>query len=292
MKKVKYLIEFICLIIFYGIFKIMPVDMASSLGGKLVRLIGPRLSMHKRITAHLTLAFPDKSEAEHKAIARNTWENIGRVVGEYPHLATIGKERCEIVGLDAFHKATKDKGQFILFSAHLANWEAIALGLFHSAGLEFSSVYRAPNNPYVAKWLDRYESTDGGLSALPKTRSGGMQLIRALRGGRSMAIMIDQKYNEGLPVPFFGHDAMTSPSFVELAQKYDLPLIPVQFERLEGARFRLTLHAPITTKGREPADVMHEANQMLEDWIRQHPEEWLWLHRRWPKETLAQFQNP
>ena len=115
-------------------------------------------------------------------------------------------------------------------------------------------------------------------------------MIESARSGRSIVILMDQKYNEGLAVPFFGMDAMTNPVFVHIAQKYKLPLIPVQTIRTKGAHFILRFHEPLKLFENDQTlpkeTVVAHANALLENWIRENPGQWLWLHRRWDSEKL------
>ena len=111
--------------------------------------------------------------------------------------------------------------------------------------------------------------------------------MRALKEGEHVAILIDQKQNDGISVPFFGRDAMTNPTVAQLALRYRCPIIPGDIERLDGAHFRLTIHPPIEFEptGDTDADVhaiMTQLNALLEAWIRRRPEQWFWVHRRWP----------
>jgi KDO2-lipid IV(A) lauroyltransferase len=93
---------------------------------------------------------------------------------------------------------------------------------------------------------------------------------------------MDQKFNEGLSVPFFGKEAMTASAIARLAKKFQCPLVPVQVERKPNAHFRVTFHPPLCTKGTE-YDILQQVNAHLEQWILETPDQWLWLHNRWPK---------
>ena len=106
-------------------------------------------------------------------------------------------------------------------------------------------------------------------------------MLKSLISGNSLALLGDQKYNEGVCVPFFGHDAMTNPAFVQFAQKFDLPLIPAQCIRMNGANFKIKAHPPIATQNRNVEDIISDYHALLEGWITERPEQWLWLHKRW-----------
>lgn len=284
MKKIRYFLEYVALTILMGVFHMMSPEQASAFAGKIGRGIGPRLAASRKAMANLKMALPGKSESEYQAIIAGMWDNMARVIAEYQSLETIAAN-AEVTGLEYLKDALEKHGQVIVFSGHIANWEIMAPALLRQ-GIATDLVYRAPNNPWSDKMLDRYRSLKGKLRTLPKSKRGTRRLVESLKEGRSVGILIDQKYNEGLEIPFFARPAMTSPAFVQLAQKYNCGLVPFRVERLDGTRFRLTLYPAmkIADDRGEPLpveQVMMDAHHLLESWIRERPEQWLWLHRRW-----------
>lgn len=282
--------------LFFLVCRCLPLDKASALGGWIGRTIGPRLAASRKALKNIERVFPDYTEPQKQDVLSGMWDNLGRVMAEYPHLQKIGRERTEIVNADKVTQFTDDHRPVILFSAHMANWEVPGTGMLHQLGTTVAPIYRAPNNPWVNKTLQKARTLGGRFPSFPKSRAGTKQLVQALKSGQTIGILIDQKYNEGLPVPFFGHPAMTSPAFVQMAQKYDTPLIPVQVERLDGAHFRINFHDPMTVKtddgeNRPVTDVISEAHHFLESGIRQHPAQWLWLHRRWTERAVKEYNK-
>ena len=127
-------------------------------------------------------------------------------------------------------------------------------------------------------------------NAIAKGASGAREMVRRVRDGGYTAMLVDQKMNDGIAVPFFGRDAMTAPALAQLAFKYDLPVWPVRTERLAGCRFRVTIFPKLELPrsddmSSDVAETMHMVNTLLESWIRERPGQWLWLHNRWPKST-------
>jgi len=142
-------------------------------------------------------------------------------------------------------------------------------------------VYRAPNNPFSDWLLNKTRQVGGKLSPIPKSRSGMREMVKVLQKNNGIGLVIDQKYNEGIEADFMGHPAMTSPIFVQLAQKFDCPIVPLQIERLNGPNFKITVMPPIPTKARSIEDIVNDSHDILEQWVHKNPEQWLWLHRRW-----------
>jgi KDO2-lipid IV(A) lauroyltransferase len=268
-------------------FRLLPIDAASGFGGWLGRAIGPRLGISRRARNNLRWAMPELDDAAIERIVIEMWDNLGRVVGEYPHFVRIAADesRVEILGADRIEPYRRDGVPSLLFSGHFANWELFP-PTCRRAGMRCLQVYRTANNPLVDSLLLRLRGSDAA-DGLPKGPRGARGAIAALKEGRRVGMLIDQKLNDGIAVPFFGRAAMSPPAAVQLALRHRCALIPVRLERLEGCRFRLTFMAPLvlTETGDRRRDVvagMISVNRQLEEWIRARPGQWLWLHRRWP----------
>ncbi len=269
-----------------GALGLLPLDWASALGGLTGRLIGPRLGITKRARINLRAAFPELTAPEIETIIRGMWDNLGRVAYEYPHLKKIkvfAGGRVEVRGLDHLKNALA-AGRVIMFSGHLGNWEIAALA-GGQYGIDVAQIYRAANNPLVDAMLARLRGDAGEL--IPKGAVASRRAVAALRRGGHLSLLADQKLNDGIAVPFFGREAMTAPALAMLALRFDCDVLPVRVERLHGAHFRLTVYPklPLPDSGDRTADtlaLMAAVNQTLETWIRERPEQWFWLHRRWP----------
>lgn len=288
MKKTRYVLEFVFLFAIMALFRALPPETASDLGGWIGRSIGPRLAASRKARANLCAAIPGLSEGRTRAIIAGMWDNLGRVMAEYPHLTHLSRKNTLIEGIEKLHLLRTRTHAGIFFSGHLANWEVMGPALFFQADLPIGLVYRAPNNPGAASLLDRARSLNGTLKTFPKSLFGIRKLVQHLRNGGLAGLLIDQKYNEGLPALFFGRPAMTSPAFVQMSQKYRCPLVPFQIVRTRGAHFRLIVHDPLPVLDENGAPlpvetVIAQAHALLERWILQNPEQWLWLHRRWIK---------
>jgi Kdo2-lipid IVA lauroyltransferase/acyltransferase len=270
----------------YGFFGLLPLRAASALGGKILSRLGPLAGISRIARQNLDFAFPQKTAAEKELILLGMWDNIGRLVAEYPHLHDTSPQ-VEIIGAEHF-EAARDSGKpAILFSAHMANWELPAIR--DKTGLAINIVYRKPNNPGVDSLL-RHARSRGCVSQIEKNAAGTREIISVLRRNGVVGMLVDQKLNEGLAIPFLGRDAMTGAAIAHLALKFDCPLYPFRIERLPGCRFRLTAFPPlkIARTGQKDADtrtILTDMNRVLEGWIRATPEQWLWIHRRWPKDA-------
>lgn len=294
LKRAEYALETALAYLIYGFFRLLPQASASNLGGALIRRIGPRLGVSKTARKNLELAFPEKSRAAREEILRGMWDNLGRVMGEYPHLHRIARQ-VEFQGAEQLEDANRSRSAPIFFSAHLANWEINAI-CAKQRGLPLHLVYRKPNNPGVDSLL-RHARNSGAASYIEKGAAGARQIVSLIRKREAVGVLMDQKLNEGLPVPFFGHDAMTAPAMAHFALQFKCPLYPCRVERLQGTQFRVTLYPKLAIEpsGDREADtlrILTEVNAIMEGWIRERPEQWLWIHHRWPNNPVPSAPPP
>lgn len=291
MKSLRYAIEGAFAYLLYGLSAILPPDWASWFAGKLGRAVGPFLKPTRLARANLQRIFPEKSATEIEQIILDMWEHFGRLVGEFPHLKWIAANRLEIVGRE-YIDALRDDGKPGMFvSGHYGNWELIGAGVCH-CNLPLTLVYRAANNPYVENLYRRGRKDAATGGQIAKGSDGAREILKVLKGCGHLGILIDQKMNDGIMVPFLGVAAKTAPGTARFALKFDCPLSMTKVERLDGKlRFRMTIYPPQSFSSQEKdarediLQIMTELNDAVSGWIRQHPEQWLWFHRRWPTEA-------
>ena len=286
MKKFRYFLEACLLYVLFAFFSILSPEKASSIGGWIGRTVGPKLAASRKARRNIELAMPNLNTEQQDHIITGMWENLGRVIAEYPHLEEISIDHTVIENKGRISSLLETEQPIVFFGGHIANWEVNSTALLTQYDKAITLTYRAPNNPWTDKLLEKARTLDGLLPALPKSRESGKNILQTLKKGGSLGILIDQKYNEGIEVPFFSQPAMTNPIFVQLCQKYRCQLVPVKNERVDGCEFRLTPYPPLELfdqddKPRPIEDVIKEAHTLLEAWIRENPEQWIWVHRRW-----------
>ncbi len=285
-------LEGLALRVLFVLMRLIPRVVASALGGFIGRNLGPRLSITRRARRHLAQAMPELSAVRQDQIIGEMWDNLGRVALEYPHIARIrvyeSGSPVEITGLEHLDAAMASGKPVILFSGHLANWEIGALAVVQR-GLHLLQIYRAANNPAVEAMMVAFRKSIG-VEAVPKGAKGGRRSATVIKAGGVMGLLVDQKMNDGIPVPFFGRDAWTAPALAKLALRYDAVVIPWRVERLPRSTFRLKVFpvmdlAPTNDSASDVRRVMTDVNALLEAWIRDTPGQWFWLHRRWPDDS-------
>lgn len=269
----------------------VPLRLAAGLGAFMFRTFGPMLRADKVARRNLKRFYPEKNQDEIDAIVKGVWDNLGRGAGEWPQMdkvpTTGSNSRVEVIGEDYLLDAIKSGTSFIIFTGHLGNWE-ISTTVIADRGTKMVSVYRKASNPWIEKL---FQKVRGKASAelIPKGREGAKRLLQVLKEGKPLGVLVDQKLNEGIPVPFFGADAMTATAPADFALRLKCPLIPMQVIRLPGSRFKVIFHPPMDLpngpdKKENIRSLLTDINATLEGWIRERPEQWFWVHNRWPKQ--------
>ncbi len=215
--------------LFFAAMRALPIAIASAFGGALARHIGPWLGISTRARRNLSAALPELSAAEIERVLIGMWDNLGRVAAEYPHLRHIRVfapgGRVETSGLEHLDRAIAAGRPVIVFGGHLGNWEiaALAAGQY---GIDVAQIYRAANNKLVDRMIARFRGTASEF--IPKGAIASRRALAALRRGAHLTLLVDQKLNDGIPVPFFGRPAMTAPALALLALHFDCAVLPAR----------------------------------------------------------------
>jgi Kdo2-lipid IVA lauroyltransferase/acyltransferase len=264
----------------------------SDAAARFMRGIGPRLQEHQIGRDNLRAAFPEKSSEEIEAILESVWDNLGRVGAEFAQLDRLcGKEGEEWPYVEyspdikaRFMRLRDDGKPALVFAAHLANWELPAV-IAAKNGLDTMVLYRRPNIGAVADAvIDIRQGIMGTL--VPTNFDAPVRLARALSEGRHVAMLVDQHYVNGAEVTFFGRRCLANPLIAMLARQVECPIHGTRVIRLDRHRFRAEVTEAIepARDGSGRVDVrgtMQVITSVIEGWVREYPEQWLWLHRRW-----------
>lgn len=279
--------------ILYGVRRFDPRK-TTNFGARCARAIGPLLPEHRIGRDNLRAAFPEKSDAEIEAILTKVWDNLGRVGGEFAHLDRVwdydprhpDRSRIQLPDstIATFDKLLKDGRGALIFSAHLGNWELPALAA-PAYGLDSAVLFRRPNIAAVDRAVQRIRAVNMG-ELIATSLDAPVRLANALQRGVHVGMLVDQHYSKGVDVTFFGRPAKANPLLARLAQKVECPIHGTRIVRLPNDQFR----AEITDEVQPVRDAngvvdvqgtMQKVTSIIESWIREYPEQWLWLHRRW-----------
>ncbi len=265
---------------------------SSNLFGALFRAVGPWLPVSRVAHDNLRRALPELDAQARRRVVRGVWDNLGRTVGELPHIADFHKTASgpgwELLGADILQRLAEKGGPMIFFSGHIGNWEVLPV-VTAAHGLTFAPFYRSVENRQIdAMLMDlRRQAVRTEVPMFAKGAAGARQSLAHLSRGGRLGMLMDQKMNDGIEARFFGRPAMTAPALAALALRLRCPVIPGYVERTGPARFRLTCEQPLDLpdtgdRAADIASLTQTVNDTMERWIRAKPESWLWLHRRWP----------
>lgn len=264
--------------------------------GRLMRAVGPWISEHKTGRENLRNAFPDKSPEEIEKILGGVWENLGRVAAEFAHIDRIvihnpGRAsetaNADVMIDDATYATLKrlDERPHLVFAAHLANWEVPALAP-RQFGYPTSILYRRPNIGKASDAIVAMRARCMG-NMVAAGLDAPLKLGRALENGDHVAVLVDQHTTQGVDVLFFGRRAKTNPLIAQLARLTGAPIRGVRVMRQpDGNHFvgEFTDEIPLARDAEGNVDIqatMQAITNVVESWVREHPDQWLWLHRRW-----------
>ncbi len=278
----KYIIwplEALILFLVYFVISVIPFKISSLLMGCFFRIIGPLSPWHNRANKQLKLAMPNLNHFQRKKILSDMWSNLGRTLGEFPHINKMLK--LGFIKIEGIEKIKNQNGCFIV-GAHLGNWEILGL-LGKYLGKESGIVYRKLNNPFANKLLlQRAKNTASEIFEKGQHAANGM--FRVMKKDGLVFILADQQLREGISVSFFGKPANTSIAHIKIAQKLKKPIILAQTIRLKNCNHLIKIRKIIITKDTsEVSKIATLINSNFEKWIIENPEQWLWPHRRWGK---------
>ena len=266
----------------------------ANLFGRIARSIGPMMREQKIGRANLTAAFPERSPAEIEAILAGVWDNLGRVGAEFAHLDHIWEHdparpeesRIEIGkrSYELFTQLRLDGKPALIFASHLANWELPALAAV-AHGLDTAILYRRPNIASADRIIQHMRAVKMG-TLIPAGRDAPLKLAEALKNGQHVGMLVDQYLTKGVEVTFFGRKTRANPMLARLLRRIECPIHGVRIIRLPGHRFRAELSEEIKPVRDAAGQIdiqgtMQAVTSVIEGWIREYPDQWLWLHRRW-----------
>lgn len=277
------LAPYVVFLAFVGALNLLPYGLRVRLGGFVfARLVAPLAGYRRRIEDNLRLIFPAMSEAQRAAVTAATSRNIGRMAMEL--LSPKGLRQRALAapvsgpGWDAMQEAKAENRPIILVSGHFGNYDVIRAGTI-AHGFRVGGIYRALNNPYFNRYYLRNISTIG-TPLFERGRRGLGEMVRFLRGGGTVAMLIDQHMHKGEPLDFMGQTAMTALSAAEMALKYDALLVPCYgIRRDDGLSFDAVFEAPIPHTN--AVEMTQALNDSLQARIEQNIDQWFWIHRRW-----------
>ena len=285
MKKIKYFIEFILVICFFFIFRVIGSKNASNLGEIIGRKFGPFFRSNTAILKNLENSKIGVSEKDRKKIVNNMWGNYGRIFAEYifikKYREDINTKNIEVIGQEILEKIKLDKEPVIFVSGHFNNFELMAMYL-EKSGIDLAAIYRPLNNQFLNPLMEKIRNKYICKKQIKKGISGTKEVLKYFKKGTSIALMIDQRVSEGIDCDFFGKKAFTTTIPAQFVKKFNCKVTPIYIQRIEADNFRLEILRPIEFSREETIEsITFNLNKVLENLIKRNPEQWIWSHNRW-----------
>ena len=285
MKIIKYFFQFIFIIIFFSLFKILGLKFSSALGGKIFEIIGPLFRSKKLIHSNIKKAFPDINLKGLNQMTKLMWNNYGRVFAEYMFIKDFreGKlgSKIEVDGQEILDEIKKLNKQVIFVSGHFSNFELMAMHL-EKSGINLTAIYRPLNNIFLNFIMERIRRKYICKNQIKKGIGGIKKLINFKKKNFSTALMIDQRVSEGILSDFYNQKALTTTIPAQLVKKFNIPIVPVYIERKSSLNFKIKIYKAIKfSEEKSISNITDELNKILEKMIIKNPDQWIWSHNRW-----------
>ena len=285
MKYIKYFFEFLFSIFFFIFFKIIGPKLSSNISGKIFEIIGPFFRSKNVIHNNIKKALPEIDAKNLKNIENSMWNNYGRIFAEYIFLKDFryGKlaSKVQIEGKEILNEIKEKNKQVVFISGHLSNFELMAMFIERS-GINLSAIYRPLNNIFLNGIMENIRKRYICKNQIKKGLAGLKKLIKLKKKNYSTALMIDQRVSEGILSPLFNEKALTTTIPAQLVKKFNIPIVPVYIERINGLKFKITINQPLSfPQDTSQQQITDNLNQILEKFILSKPENWIWSHNRW-----------
>ena len=285
MKSIKYFIQFLIILILFLIFKILGLNFASYLSGKIISLIGPIFRSKNLIKSNILKALPNLSKNDVEKITKKMWTNYGRILAEYIFIKDFRISKLEnniqIKGQEILEEIKKNNESVIFVSGHFNNFELMAMHI-EKSGVNLAAIYRPLNNKFLNFIMERIRKKYICKNQIKKGITGTKQLLSLFKKKTSIALMIDQRVSQGIASNFFNNKALTTTIPAQFVKKFKCKIVPVYIERVKGINFKLTVHKPIVYSDNETIDsITLDLNHQLEKLVLKNPDQWIWSHNRW-----------
>ena len=285
MKLIKYFFEFIFILTFFFIFKIIGYKNASNFGEIIGKKLGPLFRSKSKILNNLKISQIGNSENERENLIRNMWGNYGRILSEYIFLNQFRNNKLgsylKIEGLEHLNEIKKNNERVVFISGHFNNFELMAMEI-EKAGIDLCAIYRPLNNPFLNIIIEKIRKNYICKNQIKKGKSGTRDLINLFKKNFSVALMIDQRVSEGETIHFFNNPSKTTTIPAQFVKKYECRIVPVYIERIEKHNFKLSFQNPIKfDNDLSINEISLKLNRILENMILKNPDQWIWTHDRW-----------
>ncbi|MDC2990906.1 lysophospholipid acyltransferase family protein, partial [Candidatus Pelagibacter sp.] len=248
-------------------------------------IIGPIFRPKELINSNIKRAFPKIDEIDLKKISTSMWNNYGRVFAEYMFIKNFRNgelnKNIKLEGEEILQDIKINKKKVVFISGHFSNFELMAMQI-EKIGIKVAAIYRPLNNIFLNQIMEKIRKNYICKYQIKKGIGGIKELVKLNNEGFSTALMIDQRVSEGIKSNFFNEKAFTTTIPAQLVKKYKIPVVPIFIERFDNVKFKITVVKPINfDENKSVEDITDHLNKVLENFIKERPNYWIWSHNRW-----------
>ena len=285
MKKIKYFIEYTFISLLFLICKFLGYEKGSNLGEKIGKKVGPLFRNKKIILENLNNAKINEKNFDIKNLINDMWGNYGRILCEYPFISylsgTNNNKYLKVNGKEVLERLKKENKKAVFISGHFNNFELMAMQI-SKQGIDLAAIYRPLNNIFLNKKMENIRKKFICKNQIKKGIAGTREIIKFIKNGYSIALMIDQRVSEGIESNFFNKKAFTTTIPAQLHLKYGLEIVPVYIERKNKHYFTVYFYEPLSfDNNKDQIYITNKLNNVLENLILRNPSQWIWTHDRW-----------
>jgi len=282
---VKELFEYILIKILFNLINLLPSKISKKFVSKIFLFIGRLTKNHAIAIKNCKIVFPNLNSKELNFIVNKSWQNLGNTILELFRLKKLFNDHdlIDLNGIEHIDNLIKNNIPAIFFSIHHSNWE-ICVPVLDRLGLKTGAIYRHINNNYLDNFV--FEKRTSALISnesfyTPKGKKSAKEIIEGIKKNKSIFLLVDQKDSAGELINLFGKPVKTQIGFLKIARKYNMPIIPMQNQRLENDKFKITFHEPIYNNNSTSDKLMMiKIHEIIEKWIKKNPMQWFWQHNR------------
>ncbi len=285
MKKIKYFIEYTFISLLFLICKFLGYEQGSNLGEKIGKKLGPLFRNKKIILENLNNAKINEKNFDIKNLINDMWGNYGRILCEYPFISSLSdtnnNKYLKVNGKEVLERLKKENKKAVFISGHFNNFELMAMQI-SKQGIDLAAIYRPLNNIFLNKKMESIRKKFICKNQIKKGIAGTREIIKFIKNGYSIALMIDQRVSEGIESKFFNKKAFTTTIPAQLHLKYGLEIVPVYIERKNKHYFTVYFYEPLSfDNNKDQIYITNKLNNVLENLILRNPSQWIWTHDRW-----------
>ena len=286
MKKIKYFVQYLVILFFFGIFKLIGLNNSRNISAWIFVKLGSFMKKNKTLNQNLSNVYKNMDQQKKLEIAKKVWSNYGKIFAEYIFIKDFKNNnnisKSIVIENSEILKKIKIQSEPVIFvSGHFNNFELMAMSI-EKLGIDLAAIYRPLNNIFLNPIMEDIRKKYICKKQIPKGISGTKKILQHFKNGTSIALMIDQRVTEGIMSELFDKKALTTTIPGQFVKKFNAKIVPVYIERLHKDNFKIKFYQPINFENNSSIEIItKKLNKILEEMINKNPDQWIWTHDRW-----------